>query len=150
MVPMMPLLRRFLIIIQFYCELLHVNQIMFSYTPDKMFNFKVIHGWNPQIIEIRRTLRSIIEYKFSWVMLLVYRRDRLISWSRTEHTTQDMSLHTNELALHTTGPICFDSLACLQIAFLTFECSLQLLVLPNVCLTIIKTMLWKRLFLWHI
>ena len=74
-------------------------------------------------------------------MLLVYRRDRPLSWSRTEHTTehkcaQDTPLHTTELALHTTGPICFDSLACLQIAFLTFEYSLQLLVLPNVCLTI--------------
>ena len=74
------------------------------------------------------------------VMLLVYRRDRPVSWSRTEHTTehkcaQDTPLHTTELALHTTGPICFDSLACLQIAFLTFEYSLQLLVLPNVCLT---------------
>ena len=76
-------------------------------------------------------------------MLLVYRRDRPVSWSRTEHTTehkcaQDMALHITELALHTTGPICFDSLACLQIAFLTFKCSLQLLVLPNVCLTITK------------
>ena len=73
-------------------------------------------------------------------MLLVYRRDRPVSWLRTEHTTehkcaQDMALHTTELALHTTGHICFDSLACLQIAFLTFEYSLQLLVLPNVCLT---------------
>ena len=69
------------------------------------------------------------------------RRGRPVSWSRTEHTTehkcaQVMALHTTELALHTTGPICFDSLACLQIAFLTFEYSLQLLVLPNVCLTI--------------
>ena len=73
-------------------------------------------------------------------MLLVYRRDRPVSWLRTEHTTehkcaQDMALHTTELALHTTGHICFDSLACLQIAFLTSEYSLQLLVLPNVCLT---------------
>ena len=55
-------------------------------------------------------------------MLLVYRRGRLVSWSRTEHTTehkcaQDMALHTTELVLHTTEPICFDSLACLQIAF---------------------------------
>ena len=76
-------------------------------------------------------------------MLLVYRRDRHVSWSRTEHTTehkcaQDMALHTTELALHTTGHICFDSLSCLQIAFLTFEYSLQLLVLPNVCLTTIE------------
>ena len=73
-------------------------------------------------------------------MLLVYRSDRPFSWLRTEHTTehkcaQDMALHTTELTLHTTGHICFDSLACLQIAFLTFEYSLQLLVLPNVCLT---------------
>ena len=70
-------------------------------------------------------------------MLLVYRRDRPVSRLCTEHTTkhkcaQDMALHTTELALHTTGHICFDSLACLQIAFLTFEYSLQLLVLPNV------------------
>ena len=69
------------------------------------------------------------------------RRGRPVSWSRTEHTTehkcaQVMALHTTELALHTTGHICFDSLACLQIAFLTFEYSLQLLVLPDVCLTI--------------
>ena len=49
---------------------------------------------------------------------------------------EDIALHTTELALQPTGPICFDSLACLQIAFLTFEYSLQLLVLPNVCLTI--------------
>ena len=60
------------------------------------------------------------------------RRGRPVSWSRTEHTTehkcaQVMALHTTELALHTTGHICFDSLACLQIAFLTFEYSLQLL-----------------------
>ena len=74
-------------------------------------------------------------------MLLVYRRARPVSWLRTEHTTehkcaQDMALHTTELALHTIGHICFDSLACLQIAFLTFEYSLQLLVLPNyMCLT---------------
>ena len=75
------------------------------------------------------------------VMLLVYRRDRPVSWSRTEHTTehkcaQYMALHTTELVLHTTGPICFDNLACLQIGFLTFEYLLQLLVLRNVCLTI--------------
>ena len=44
---------------------------------------------------------------------------------------EDIALHTTELALQPTGPICFDSLACLQIAFLTFEYSLQLLVLPN-------------------
>ena len=74
-------------------------------------------------------------------MLLLYRGARPVSWSRTEHTTehkcaQDTPLHTTELALHTTGPIYFDSIACLQIAFFTFEYSLQLLVLPNVCLTI--------------
>ena len=73
-------------------------------------------------------------------MLLVYRRARPVSWLCTEHTTehkcaQDTALHTTELALHTTGHICFDSLACLQITFLTFEYSLQLLVLPNVCFT---------------
>ena len=77
-------------------------------------------------------------------MPLFYRRDRPVSWSRTEHTTehkcaQDTPLHTTELALHTTGPICFNSLACLQIAFLTFEYSLQLLVLPNVRLTMTIT-----------
>ena len=82
---------------------------------------KVIYGWSPQEIQIGRTLRSIIEDKFNWViqhdvMLLVYRRDRPVSWSRTEHTTehkcaQDMALHTTELVLHTAGHICFDSLA---------------------------------------
>ena len=66
------------------------------------------------------------------------------NWStdrRYYKCAQDMALHTTELALHTTRPIYFDSLACLQIVFLTFECSLQLLVLPNVCLTITKILL---------
>ena len=73
---------------------------------------------------------------------MVLRRDRSVSWSRTEPTlsiikrAEDIALHTTELALQPTGPICFYSLACLQIAFLTYEYSLQILVLPNVCLTI--------------
>ena len=80
----------------------------------------------------------LVGFNHKW---LYHDRDRSVRWSHTEHTTehkcaQDMALHTTEIALHTTEPICFESTACLQITFLTFEYSLQLLVLPNVCLTI--------------
>ena len=68
----------------------------------------------------------------SWFIAVI---DLLVEHTTEHKCAQDMALHTTELALHTTGPICFDSLACLQIAFLTFDYSLQLLVLPNVFLT---------------
>ena len=68
----------------------------------------------------------------SWFIAVI---DLLVEYTTEHKCAQDMALHTTKLALHTTGPICFDSLTCLQIALLTFEYLLQLLVVPNVCLT---------------
>ena len=126
---------------------------MFSYTePWRQclisIHHDVIHDWNPQVIKTGPTVRLNHWKKISWVllhdiMLLVYRRARPVGWWRTEYTiehkcAEDNPLHTTELASHTTTAICFDSQACLQIPFFTFEYSLQLLALPNVCPTITK------------
>ena len=112
-----------------------------------------MYGSNPQEIEISPTVRSNHWTQIQLIpdiILLVYRRARPFSWSRTEHTTghkcvQNIVLYTTELALH----LFVLTIKCVYKSCLLLSntlCSHWLY--PAYVSLSLKTTLWQRLFLW--
>ena len=123
MVSTMAYRRRFRIIMQFYLELLHIMQNMFSDTPDNNAKFKFMIKLcmveTHKKIEINPT---VISNHWTPIRIGSSARYHALGLSPsptcTEHTTknkcaQNMALHTTELALHTTVPVFLDNQTCL-------------------------------------